>query len=154
MGLPYVSDPAITRHLGRFSQATSGRRASRSASPGRDSLQRRRLSAGRRCGTASSRSCIDWYDKPEQPWQPLVLTNPSLDLAVAWGAAYYAWLRHSGGRRIGGGIARSYYVAVEAQAPQTERRADRPLRRAAAARRRAGNHAAKSRNWNWRSASR
>jgi hypothetical protein len=42
-----------------------------------------------------------------------VLTNPSLDLAVAWGAAYYGWLRHTGGRRIGGGIARSYYVAVE-----------------------------------------
>src|SRR6202011_4368698 len=37
----------------------------------------------------------------------------SLDLAVAWGAARYAWLRHTGGRRIGGGIARSYYVAVE-----------------------------------------
>src|SRR5207253_9099168 len=45
-------------------------------------------------------------------WQPLVLTNPSLDLAVAWGAAHYAWLRHTGGRRIGGGLARSYYVAL------------------------------------------
>ena len=30
-------------------------------------------------------------------WQPLVLTNPSLELAVAWGAAYYAFLRHTGG---------------------------------------------------------
>src|SRR5262249_47787249 len=48
----------------------------------------------------------------KQPWQPLVLSNPSLDLAVAWGAAHYAWLRHSGGRRIGGGIARSYYVGI------------------------------------------
>ena len=54
-----------------------------------------------------------WYDRPGRPWQPLVLTNPSLDLAVAWGAAYFAWLRHTGGRRIGGGIARSYYIAVE-----------------------------------------
>src|SRR5262249_56983342 len=35
-------------------------------------------------------------------------------LAVAWGAAYYGWLRHTGGRRIGGGIARSYYIGVEA----------------------------------------
>ena len=42
-----------------------------------------------------------------------MLTNPSLDLAVAWGAAYFAWLRHTGGKRIGGGIARSYYIAVE-----------------------------------------
>src|SRR5205807_6760435 len=31
--------------------------------------------------------------------------------------AYFAWLRHSGGRRIGGGIARSYYVAVDSSAP-------------------------------------
>src|SRR5262249_28919169 len=54
-----------------------------------------------------------WYATPEKPWQPLLLSNPSLDLAVAWGAAHYGWLRHSGGRRIGGGIARSYYIAVE-----------------------------------------
>jgi hypothetical protein len=53
-----------------------------------------------------------WYGSPEHPWQPLILANPSLDLAVSWGAAYYGWLRYSGGRRIGGGIARSYYVGV------------------------------------------
>src|SRR5207253_1785108 len=27
--------------------------------------------------------------------------------------AYFAWLRHSGGKRIGGGIPRSYYIQVE-----------------------------------------
>src|SRR5205823_5972941 len=43
-----------------------------------------------------------------------VMTTPSLDLAVALGAAYFAWLRHTGGRRIGGGIARSYYLGVQA----------------------------------------
>jgi hypothetical protein len=58
-----------------------------------------------------------WWNAPGHPWQPLVLTNPSLDLAVAWGAAHYAWLRHTGGRRIGGGIARSYYVGVESTEP-------------------------------------
>ena len=41
-----------------------------------------------------------------------VIVSTGLDLAVAWGAAQYAWLKHTGGRRIGGGIARSYYVAV------------------------------------------
>ena len=45
-----------------------------------------------------------------------MLTNPSLDLAVAWGAAHFAWLRHTGGRRIGGGIARSYYLGVAGRA--------------------------------------
>ncbi len=54
----------------------------------------------------------NWYDTPARPWSPLVLTSPSLDLAVALGATYYAWLRHTGGKRIGGGIARSYYLAV------------------------------------------
>src|SRR5207244_858606 len=61
-----------------------------------------------------------WYAAPAQPWEPLVLTNPSLDLAVAWGAAHFAWLKHSGGRRIGGGIARSYYVAVEGEDQKAE----------------------------------
>src|SRR4029453_6682280 len=59
--------------------------------------------------------CTHWFNVPNPPWQPLVLTNPSLDLAVAWGAAHFAWLKHTGGRRIGGGIARSYYIAVQAE---------------------------------------
>jgi hypothetical protein len=42
-----------------------------------------------------------------------------LDLAVAWGAAAYGWLRHSGGKRIGGGIARAYYVGVESPSVAT-----------------------------------
>ncbi len=54
-----------------------------------------------------------WYATLGHPWEPLLLTTPSLDLAVAWGAASYGWLRHTGGRRIGGGTARSYYIAVE-----------------------------------------
>src|SRR5439155_20688386 len=54
-----------------------------------------------------------WFGTPTQAWQPLMLSNPSLDLAVAWGAAYFAWLKHTGGRRIGGGIARSYYVGIQ-----------------------------------------
>jgi hypothetical protein len=58
-----------------------------------------------------------WFDRPEKKWDPLILTSPSLDLAVAWGAAYFAWLKHSGGRRIGGGIPRSYYIAIETDTP-------------------------------------
>src|SRR5260370_39989416 len=61
-----------------------------------------------------------WYATPNHPWQPLVLSNPSLDLAVAWGAAQYAWLRHTGGRRIGGRIPRSYYVGVGGDGPTAE----------------------------------
>ena len=51
---------------------------------------------------------------------PRVLTNPSLDLAVARGAAYYGVVRRGGGIRIGGGTARSFYVGFESET------ADRP----------------------------
>ncbi len=107
MGLPYVSDPAITRHLAAFlkHQARHGDATTVpvailfNGGVFQPAVLRERLLDVLR----------GWYGPA---WQPLVLTNPSLDLAVAWGAAYFAWLRHTGGRRIGGGIARSYYVAI------------------------------------------
>jgi molecular chaperone DnaK (HSP70) len=115
MGLPYVSDPAITRHLTAFLKLHIADETPQAVlfnggvfQP--QSLRQRVLEAMHR-----------WYDGPQQPWQPLVLTNPSLDLAVAWGAAHYAWLRHTGGRRIGGGIARSYYVGVEGESSPSPR---------------------------------
>jgi molecular chaperone DnaK (HSP70) len=117
MGLPYVADPAVTRHLAAFLKQQSKDQAPPAAilfnggvfTP--ESLRERVLEVMR-----------SWYDIHGRPWTPLVLTNPSLDLAVALGAAYYGWLRHSGGRRIGGGIARSYYIAVESG----EQRAESP----------------------------
>ncbi len=42
-----------------------------------------------------------------------MLTNVSLDLAVAQGAAYYGVVRRGEGIRIGGGTARSFYVGLE-----------------------------------------
>jgi hypothetical protein len=114
MGLPYVNDPAITRHLAAFLKKHT---PTGSAPHGilfnggvfQPAVLRERLVEVMR----------QWYDSAAAPWQPLVLTTPSLDLAVAWGAAYYGWLRHTGGRRIGGGIARSYYVGVEADGAAT-----------------------------------
>jgi molecular chaperone DnaK (HSP70) len=108
MGLPYVNDPAITRHLSAFlhHQAADQIRMPHAIL----------FNGGVFQPVALRERLIEvmhrWYDAPGQPWQPLVLTNPSLDLAVAWGAAHYCWLRHTGGKRIGGGIARSYYLAV------------------------------------------
>jgi hypothetical protein len=112
MGLPYVGDAAISRHLAAFLK----RHMTETAAP-----QAILFNGGVFQPPALRDRLIDvmrgWYGGPEKPWEPLVLTNPSLDLAVAWGSAYYAWLRHTGGRRIGGGIARSYYIAVEAGEP-------------------------------------
>lgn len=109
MGLPYVNDPAVTRHLAAFlhRQLKEGERPDAILFNGgvfQPQVLREHLIEVMRA----------WYGPT---WQPLVLTNPSLDLAVAWGAAYLAWLRHSGGKRIGGGIPRSYYIAIDTGEP-------------------------------------
>jgi hypothetical protein len=116
MGLPYVDDPAITRHLAGFLKRHlwDGAKVAMPADiPGAilfnggvfqpQALQDRVLEV-----------LHSWFDRPGHSWQSLVLKNPSLDLAVAWGAAHYGWLRHTGGKRIGGGSARSYYVGIDA----------------------------------------
>lgn len=109
MGLPYVSDPSVSRHLAQFLKRHPGEKS--------DAPDAILFNGGVFQPAALRNRLLDvmknWYDTPEHPWQPLVLNNPSLDLAVAWGAAHFAWLKHTGGRRIGGGMARSYYVAVE-----------------------------------------
>jgi molecular chaperone DnaK (HSP70) len=116
MGLPFVNDPAITLHLASFlAKQTSGTSRMPHAIL---------FNGGVFQPQALRERLIEvmhhWYDAPGKAWQPLVLTNPSLELAVAWGAAHYAWLRHTGGRRIGGGIARSYYLAVGAKDEKKE----------------------------------
>jgi hypothetical protein len=110
MGLPYVSDPGITRHLASFLRKHLGK-------AGVPAAPRAILFNGGVFTPETLRNRVvdvlrKWFDQPGKPWQPLVLSNPSLDWAVAWGAAHFAWLKHSGGKRIGGGIARSYYLAV------------------------------------------
>ncbi len=123
MGLPYVSDPAITRHLASFLQRHA-RADKAAATPMRPASI---LFNGGVFQPAILRERVvnvlaKWFDDPAHPWQPLVLTNPSLDLAVAWGATYFAWLKHSGGRRIGGGIARSYYVGIRNEGDGNEKK--------------------------------
>jgi hypothetical protein len=119
MGLPYVNDPAITRHLASFLKKHL-------SDSGSTQAPNAILFNG---GVFTAQALRDrvvevlhhWFDAAGS-WQPLVLTNPSLDLAVAWGAAYFGWLKHTSGRRIGGGIARSYYIGVQGgQQPANEK---------------------------------
>ncbi|MFQ3649162.1 MAG: Hsp70 family protein [Gemmataceae bacterium] len=102
MGLPYVSDPAITRHLATF-LGDQGDVVPDAILFNGGVFQPETLRA-RLLQTLQA-----WYGPS---WSPLVLTNPSLDLAVALGAGYFGWIRQIGGKRIGGGIPRSYYVGV------------------------------------------
>jgi hypothetical protein len=110
MGLPYVSDPAVTKHLAAFLRAQSaGSPATVDAILFNGGVFQPQVLRDRVIEVMRP-----WFETPERLWNPLVLTSPSLDLAVAWGAAYFAWLKHSGGKRIGGGIPRSYYIGIEA----------------------------------------
>jgi len=106
LGLPYESDPAVTRHIAAFlaSQQDGG-----SIKPShllfnggvfRSPLLRDRV----------RQVLADW----SQGAPPDVLGGPEdLDHAVAVGAAYYGWSKHRGGLRIRGGTARSYYIGIE-----------------------------------------
>jgi hypothetical protein len=132
MGLPYVSDPAITRHLAGFlkkhlksAKPQDERSDSWGLQSGSPALRAILFNGGVFTPAALRERVVQvmrgWFDEPGKPWQPLVLSNPSLDLAVAWGAAHFAWLKHTGGKRIGGGIARSYYIAVHADGDATKK---------------------------------
>ena len=121
-GLPYASDPAITRHLARFlvahrnSGLEEGQPASSKHDPARPDLvlfngglfespllQKRLIE-----------SISNWFaTTTKRPWKPTVLKADRLDLAVARGAAYFGLVRRGKGTRISGGLAHSYYIGVE-----------------------------------------
>ena len=123
-GLPFVADPAVPKHLGSFLRRHRAEAIGRGPAAGRPARSARRDPVQRRALTPDIvRDRIvevigSWFsDDPGPPFMPRVLTNPSLDLAVAQGAAYYGVVRRGGGIRIGGGTARSFYVGFETAAP-------------------------------------
>ena len=101
MGLPYESDPAITRHLLRFIRVQ-----------GQGVLPSLVLFNGGALKPFAVRHRIlqvlsSWAGK-----EVGALLSPSLDLAISRGAAYYGLTRHGLGLRVGGGIPRSYYIGA------------------------------------------
>ncbi|MCS6858468.1 MAG: Hsp70 family protein [Sandaracinaceae bacterium] len=126
MGLPYAQDPAITRHLAAFlskhvdaardliPQAFLGKSASfihPSAVLFNGGVLKSEVLA-RRIFEVLSQWIIEDGGEP-----PRLLEGADLDLAVAKGAAYYAYVRRGKGVRIRGGIAKSYYVGIEGAVP-------------------------------------
>lgn len=110
LGLPYESDPAITRHIAAF---LSGQQpADRGQAP---AIPTHLLFNG---GVFQSPILRDRVREVITSWaagvSPDVLGGPEdLDHAVALGAAYYGWSKLRGGIRIRGGTARSYYIGIE-----------------------------------------
>lgn len=105
-GLPYETDPAITRHVGAFLHRHLG------AAPELDGL----LLNG---GVFRSQHLVKALIAALQPLREgrvTVLHQPHPDLAVARGATVYGLSLLGHGLRIGGGSAFGYYVAVDAGA--------------------------------------
>jgi molecular chaperone DnaK (HSP70) len=122
-GLPFVADPAVPKHLGYFLRRHRAEAIDPSGHQPEDRPARPDaiLFNGGALTPEIVRNRVvevisSWFvDDPGPPYAPRVLTNPSLDLAVARGAAYYGVVRRGGGIRIGGGTARSFYVGFEAE---------------------------------------
>jgi molecular chaperone DnaK (HSP70) len=100
LGLPYVSDPAISRHLSAFLE---------SAGQVPDAIL---FNGGffipEVCRERVADVLENWYSK-----RPEIFENRDLDLAVASGAAYYSYVRSTGaGVLVRGGLPRAYYIGL------------------------------------------
>jgi molecular chaperone DnaK (HSP70) len=108
-GLPYASDPAVTRHIAAFLGQHS---AQAGDSPMPDTLLlnggvfRAEALVGRLAGTLGA-----WRGSPLH-----VLHNDDPDVAVARGAVAYGLARAGLAPRIGGGSPRSYFLVLEEDA--------------------------------------
>jgi hypothetical protein len=131
-GLPYAADAAITRHLAAF--LTAHRRAGDEAAadpathggaadahdPARPDIVL--FNGGVFESTVLRQRLIDclsdWFSgDAAAAWQPRVLDNDRLDLAVARGAAYYGMVRRGEGVKIVASLARTYYIGIDAEPP-------------------------------------
>jgi molecular chaperone DnaK (HSP70) len=114
LGLPYASDPAITKHLAAF--------LTQAAVVMNDSSAIQRMARphsvlfnGGFCAPAVTRERIveaisAWFGVTQSGWRPRLLRNEGVDSAVARGAAYYGRVRRGSGLRIRAGNARTYYI--------------------------------------------
>src|SRR3954469_8908654 len=104
LGLPYVSDPGITRHLAEFLANSPA------AEHGVDAIL---FNGGFFIPPVFRERVLDvvehWFGR-----RPVAFENQDLDLAVALGAAYYSYVRVSGrGVLVRGGLPRAYYVGLQ-----------------------------------------
>ncbi|AKU91415.1 Hsp70 family protein [Vulgatibacter incomptus] len=115
LGLPFASDPGISRHVNAFlrrhaqAAAMTGARMA-DGLPRPDVLL---LNGGVFNAPAVTKRLGEvfegWFPGDPVP----LLSHASLDLAVARGATYYGLVRRGLGVRIAGGSPRAYFVAVE-----------------------------------------
>jgi len=110
LGLPYATDPGVTRHLAQFLTRHGVQGAIRPTAV---------LFNGGVMRAASLRQRLvevvrSWF-QGDEPMRMLSGGDP--EHAVARGAAYYGLARRGRGVRIRGGTARSYYIGIETAMP-------------------------------------
>jgi hypothetical protein len=127
LGLPYASDPAITKHLASFLARQVGAVADLAGFGGVQTFGPTFLrptavlfNGGVFKAEALARRTFEvlnaWLEADgAEPAR--LLSGADLDLAVSRGAAYYGAVRLGRGVRIRGGTAASYYVGVESAMP-------------------------------------
>lgn len=112
LGLPYVSDPAITRHLADFLASSP------EAQGGIDAILFNGGFFIPHVFRDRVRDVVEqWYGR-----KPQVFENQDLDLAVAIGAAYYSYVRSTGsGVLVRGGLPRAYFLGLQDERPEAIR---------------------------------
>ncbi len=100
LGLPYETDPAISRHLNAFLE---------SAGQVPDAIL---FNGGffipEICRSRVADVLEHWYGG-----RPEIFEHRDLDLAVATGAAYYSWVKSTGsGVLVRGGLPRAYFIGL------------------------------------------
>jgi len=128
LGLPYVSDAAITRHLAHFltrqAEALShrdkpaGKKGKKTDAGGLPTAVL--FNGGVFKATPIRQRFLDvlaGWAKSAKAEPTRDLAGADLDQAVARGAAYYGLVRRGRGVRIRGGTARAYYIGVETAQP-------------------------------------
>jgi hypothetical protein len=113
IGLPYESDPAITHHIAAFVNTHCVEEGGRLKLPNHVLFN-----GGVFKGTGFQSRLLEvmssWSQGSDsQAFVHRLAGEQDLDFSVAKGAAFYAWSKQSGGLRIRGGTASSYYVGIE-----------------------------------------
>jgi len=126
LGLPYVADAGVTRHLAHFLTRQAEALANREKPGGKKKkgdagLPTAVLFNGGVFKADPMRSrflgVLNTWAKAAKAEPTRELSGADLDQAVAKGAAYYGLVRRGKGVRIRGGTARAYYIGVETAMP-------------------------------------
>jgi hypothetical protein len=112
IGLPYESDPGVTRHIASF--VSTHCQGEQGLCPPNHILFNGGVFKGAGFQQRLLEVMCSWNQELNlaAPVHPLAGVS-DLDFSVAKGAAYYGWSKNFGGLRIRGGTSSSFYVGIE-----------------------------------------